>query len=120
MHDDLIRKVEEAIQNTNEWPTKGWKTTFGPRKVEVNNLAAARDLPHTMVNRLEAVAYWVRVENSAVDAAQWGKKALEALKKDDLKEAEDCAYFCMIVEKPIREIAPTWEGVVGAIRTALN
>ena len=120
MHDNLIQEVEAAIKKTKEWATVGWTTTFGTRKTEVNNLAAARELPDTFVYRLEAIAYWERVEKTIPETVSWGEKALAALKAGDLKGADDAASFAMWVEKPIREMAPTWEPAVNAIRAALK
>ncbi len=118
MNENLIKMTETAIQATKDWTVKGWPTTFGPRKTSVNNLETAKKLPHTDVYRLEAIAYWERVKNSADDILVWGERCLASLKKGDVQDAFDAAYFAVFIEKPIREIAPTWEGVMKALMAA--
>lgn len=112
--------AEEAVAKTKAWPTTGWTATFGTRKTEVNNLEAAMGQPNTFVYKLEAIGYWKRVEFVAPEAAAWGEKAVQALKAGDLKGADDAVSYAVWVEKPIREIAPTWEPVLKAIREAAS
>jgi hypothetical protein len=118
MSENIAQLIQTAITASKEWPTKGWDVTFGPRKTPVNNLATAEAFDETFVYRLEAVAYWQRVVRSSGEAAHWGQKALDAFNKGDLADAEDCADFALLIEKPIREKAPVWEPVVKAIRKA--
>jgi hypothetical protein len=100
--------IQKAIQEAQEWPVKGWKMEFGPKRIPVNNLEEANKLSNKFVYRQEALAYWERVAYTSEDVVQWGKKALEALKKGDIKEAKDCLYFAVIIEKPLNDKAPTW------------
>lgn len=116
MSDDIVSMIEKAVAETKAWSTKGWLQKFGSRKVEVTNLQSALDLPDTFVYKLEAVAYWNRVNRSSLEAADWGERALEAARKGNLKDAEDKAYYARFVEHPMREQAPVWGPVFQALQ----
>ncbi|MDH5654726.1 MAG: hypothetical protein OEZ34_02385 [Spirochaetia bacterium] len=116
MSQDLIKAIENAIKETEEWPTKGWKQLFGIRKTEVNSLADAEALDRTFVYKIEAVAYWTNVKNASEEAAEWGKKALEAAKAGNLKDADDKAYYALVLEKPLRSKPVTWDKVYSMLR----
>ncbi len=117
-NEELIKACESALDRTKKWATDGWEMHFGGRQITISSLKEAEELPHNSFNRLEAIAYWKRVQHASEDAALWGQKALDALKKGDLKSADDSVYFCMIVEKPLREITPTWGPVYEGIKAA--
>ncbi len=105
---DLTKTIAAAIAETENWSVEGWKTTFGLRNTEVNCLADAQKLPREFVNRLEAIAYWENVALAAGEATKWGKKALFALEKNDLKDAEDSLYYTLVIERPLRSETTTW------------
>ncbi len=115
MSENIAQLIQNAIAESKAWPTKGWDVTFGFRRTPVTNLEAARALDSTFVYKIEAVAYWERVERASGEAAAWGQKALDAFNKGDLQGADDCAYYALLVEKPIREKSVTWDPVVKAI-----
>lgn len=117
---DMIQMVEGALAKTKNWSTEGWVTNWGTRKTEINNLAEAEATPKEYVYRLEAIAYWKRVKNTSIEAAEWGERCLKALKSGNMVDAVDSAYYAMVVEKPMREKAPTWEPVYHALAAELN
>lgn len=117
---DLKKTIEAAIAETENWPIKGWKTTFGLRNTEVNCLADAQKLPREFVNRLEAIAYWENVALATGEATKWGKKALSALEKDDLKDAEDSLYYTLVIERPLRPETITWNASHKQMKTILQ
>ena len=113
---ELKPSITEAIEKSKVWHTEGWKMTFGPRHVEVNNLEEANNLPRTFNNRLEAVSYWTNVKNVSEEAVEWGERALASLEKNDLRDVEDAVYFAVVIERPILHGAPTWSGVFELMR----
>ena len=120
MLQDLIQKVQKAIEGSSNWAETGWKVTFGPRGTEVSSLQQALELPNTFVYREEAVNYWKQVELTGEDAAASGKKALDALEKNNLNAAEDALYFCQYLEKPFAKDALTWQPLHEAVKKELN
>ncbi len=114
MTDEMIRRVEAAIDASTRWHESGWTATFGLRSVEVKNLKSAEALPKTEVCRDEAVNYWLQVRLAGADTAGWGRKALEALKRGDLMAAEDALYFCRHIEIPFHAQASTWQSLYEA------
>ena len=119
MYDDLIKKTETAIDNSLHWAERGWSVTFGPRQTEINSLQAAEELPETYVYRMEAINYWKQVRLTGHDAGVSGQKALESLKKGDLRDAEDHLYFSQYVEKPFAEFSKTWVKVYEAAKAQM-
>ena len=119
MYDDLIKKTETAIDNSLHWAERGWSVTFGPRQTEINSLQAAEELPETYVYRMEAINYWKQVRLTGHDAGVSGQKALESLKKGDLRDAEDHLYFSQYVEKPFAEFSKTWVKVYEAAKARM-
>ena len=95
MYEDLIKKTEAAIDDSMHWAETGWTVTFGPRQTEINSLQAAEELPETFVYRSEAINYWKQARLTGYDAGVSGLKALESLKKGDLKDEEDHLRFCL-------------------------
>ncbi len=108
MSEDVIYQVEEAIASSEKWAETGWPVTFGPRNVEVSSLKQAQALPKNFVFRLEALNYWNQAKLTGHDAAESGKKALEALKSHNVHAADDALYFCQFLEKPFTEYSKTW------------
>lgn len=108
---ELKSSIREAIEKSKAWHTAGWKTTFGPRHTEVNNLEEANNLPRTFNNRLEAISYWNNVKNASAEVVEWGERALASLEKNDLRDVEDAVYAAVVVERPVLHGAPTWTGV---------
>ncbi|ANT63854.1 MULTISPECIES: hypothetical protein [Prosthecochloris] len=108
MIDDLIRKIEKAVEASENWPEKGWPVTFGPRNIEVPDLKAAEALPREAVYRQEALNYWRQVRLTGGDTAAAGRKALEALRTGRLQAAADALYLCQYLEKPFEGHARTW------------
>jgi len=108
MYEDLIKETEKAIELSMNWAKNGWDVTFGPRHTNVSSLEKAEGLDKTFVYRDEAVNYWKQARLTGYDAGVSGKKALEALKKEDLKSAEDHLYFCQYIEKPFADSSKTW------------
>jgi hypothetical protein len=117
MIDEIIRKVEAAVEASSRWQDTGWPAAFGPRNVEVPNLKAAEALPRTAVYREEAVNYWRQARLTGVDTAAAGGKALEALKRGDLAAADNALYLCQYLEKPFEGHANTWVPLYGEFRT---
>jgi len=108
---ELKSSITEAIAKSQGWHTNGWKTTFGPRNVEVNNLEEAEKLPRTFNNRLEAISYWNNVKNASEEVVEWGNRALASLEKNDMRDVEDSVYCAVVIERPVLHGAPTWYGV---------
>ncbi len=120
MYEKLIGMVEDAVDLSRRWAQSGWKTRFGERGVEACSLSEALDLPPNFVYREEAVDYWTQVQMIGSDAAESGKKAIEALKNGDLKRAEDSVYFSMYIEKPYAPNSKTWKPVYEAVKQEMN
>ena len=119
MYEDLIKKTETAIENSLNWAERGWTATFGPRQTEINSLKAAEELPKTFVYRMEAINYWKQAQLTGHDAGVSGQKALESLKRGDLRDAEDHLYFSQYVEKPFAESSKTWLEVYEAAKAKI-
>ena len=119
MYEELIKKTEAAIDDSMNWAERGWTVSFGPRQTEINSLQEAEELPETFVYRSEAINYWKQVRLTGYDAGISGKKALESLKKGDLKDAEDHLYFAQYVEKPFAESSKTWLNVYAAAKAIM-
>ena len=119
MHEDLIGRIMEAIDRSKEWAEKGWKVTFGRREVEVSSLHQAQRLPQNFVCRKEAVNYWTNVNQTGREAAGYGKKAIAALKRNDIKAAEDAIYFSKYLEKSFADNTRTWKPVHEAVKREL-
>ena len=119
MHEDLIGRIMEAIGKSKEWAEKGWKVTFGRREVEVSSLHQAQSLPQNFVHREEAVNYWTNVDQTGKEAADYGKKAIAALERNDLKAVEDAIYFSKYLEKTFAAHTRTWEPVHEAVKREL-
>ena len=111
MYKELIEKTEKAIELSMNWAKNGWDVSFGPRQTKVNSLEEAEGLDKTFVYRDEAVNYWKQARLTGYDAGISGQKALEALKNEDLKSAEDHLYFCQYIEKPFADSSKTWAGL---------
>ena len=105
---EITAAIEKALQVTKTWAETGWPMTFGKQLRAVNTLTAANALEESFVYRQEAQSYWRRVKEAGGEAATWGERALAALKKGDLKDADDSLYFALYLERPIRGDAPVW------------
>lgn len=108
MFEDFICRVEEAISCSGNWAEKGWPVTFGPRNVAVSSLKEAKSLPVTFLYRQEALNYWNQARLMGNDAADAGKKALDALKNGNMRAAHDALYLSQYIEKPVADNAGTW------------
>ncbi len=120
MIDDFIRKVEEAIDASEQWPSSGWPAVFGYRSVEVPNMKAAEELPRNAVYREEALNYWRQAGLLGRDAAQAGRKALDALREGRLDDADSALYLCQYIEKPFEGHAGTWIPLYESFRSVRN
>uniref|UniRef100_Q3AP74 Uncharacterized protein n=1 Tax=Chlorobium chlorochromatii (strain CaD3) TaxID=340177 RepID=Q3AP74_CHLCH len=116
MIEQLIQQVEAAIVAAEKWAETGWSATFGVRNNEVSSLKQAEALPRNAVYRLEAINYWKQVLLAGEDTARFGRKALEALKDNNLAVANDALYFCQFVEKPFCDFTNTWLPLYEAIQ----
>lgn len=108
MYEEVMRQIEKAIESSEQWAVTGWSAAFGSRQVVVGNLKDAEALPRNAVYRLEAINYWKQVEQTGHDAAEAGRKALDALRNGDECTAADALYFSQYVEKPIAVFSNTW------------
>ena len=108
MYEELIEKTVRAIELSKNWSKTGWDITFGPRQTNIASLEEAEGLDKTFVYRDEAINYWKQARLTGYDAGVSGEKALEALKNEDLKSAEDHLYFCQYIEKPFADFSKTW------------
>ncbi len=105
---EIAGDIENAVQATKRWAETGWPMTFGKLQRSVNTLTEANALEESFVYRLEAQSYWRRVKEAGGEAASWGERALAALRKGDVKDADDSLYFAVYLERPIRGDAPVW------------
>ncbi|NTW57274.1 MAG: hypothetical protein HGB20_09580 [Chlorobiaceae bacterium] len=108
MFEDVISEVLKAVETSKHWAESGWPATFGPRNIAVNTLKDAEALPRNSLIRLEAQNYWKQVQLAGADTSEWGMKALDALKRGDVKSAGDALYFSQYIEKPFSECSKTW------------
>ena len=117
MSKEVINQLKTTIEQVRNWPTAGWKVTFGIRETEVNSLSVAMDMPREFQHRQEAIAYWKNVEDISQHITPYLEAALEALEKGDLKLAEDKSYFANYFEKPLERDTQTcrkvWESIRG-------
>lgn len=108
MNQELIARVQRAVEASEQWAETGWPVTFGPRSEVVANLKAAEALPKTASFRREAQNYWRQARLTGTDAAEWGRKAIRALEAGDEPAALDALYFCRYIEEPFARQARTW------------
>lgn len=106
--EEIAKEIEQALQVTRSWAETGWPMTFGKQLRAVNTITAANALEESFVYRQEAQSYWRRAKEAGGEAATWGERALAAVKKGDLKDADDSLYFALYLERPIRGDAPVW------------
>jgi hypothetical protein len=104
----IATDIEQALHTTRSWAETGWPMTFGKQLRPVHSLAAASALEESFVYRLEAVSYWRRAQEAGGEVATWGERALAAVLKGDLQDADDSLYFAMYLERPLRGEAPVW------------
>lgn len=115
--EDAIKEIESALQKTEKWTQSGWNITFGRRNVEVNNKPDAEKLPFGTAYGLEAQEYWNMVELISKDCVTWGRRAIESLKKGDMRDADDSVYFAMHWEKQIDKSSPTWASAYSKVKS---
>ena len=120
MDKNLEQQLQRAIDRSRQWAIDGWPVTFGDREVVVSSLHQAQSLPANAVHRLVAVDYWRNVGQVGHEAATWGKRALHHLAENDLKAAEDAAYFACYLERPLAQHTMTWEQVHELLKKALR
>ncbi|MEC9487198.1 MAG: hypothetical protein UMU76_06840 [Prosthecochloris sp.] len=116
MIDDLISRVEQAVDAAERWPDTGWPVRFGQRMEEVANLEAAEQLPRTAVYREEALNYWRQARLLGQDTAAAGRRALQALREGRLHDAANALYLCQYLEQPLSAQAGTWVPVYKEFR----
>ncbi len=117
--DELLKHLDEAIERAVGWPVTGWPMTFGGRGQSVDNLEAARNMPPTFHNRLEALAYWQDVAEVSRETVAQGTKARAALEKGGPGAAYNALYFARHLEKRLTATTPTWGPVTDLVATAL-
>ena len=116
MFEDMIPRVEEAVEHSRKWAENGWSMGFGPKSAPVNSLKEAEALPVSFIYREEAVNYWRQVRLMGNDAADSGEKALEALKKGDIDAAEKALYLSVYIERPYEMYASGWKSLYDALK----
>lgn len=117
---ELAKDIEKALTASRSWAETGWPMTFGKQQRRVNTIKEANALEESFVYRLEAIAYWGRAKEAGGEAATWGERALKALEKGDLKDADDSLYFAMYLERPVRGDAPVWGPVYKKFKQHLS
>lgn len=120
MDKDLIDHTQKVIDQSLKWAGKGWHMTFGRREIVVSSLHQAINLPGHFAYREEAEDYWYQVEQTGREAASYGRKAIDALKVNDLKSAEDLVYQALYLERPYADNSATWKPVHDALVIALS
>ncbi|MDH5560650.1 MAG: hypothetical protein OEY59_07320 [Deltaproteobacteria bacterium] len=118
MKQEIKQEIAESLKKATNWTQEGWKTTFGPKNIEVNSLKQAQDLPKQFAYKLEAVDYWKTVGIIAKEVTLWLEKALVSFDKGDFKAVEDQVYFAKYVEKPYERVANTCKPLLDKIRQA--
>lgn len=118
MSQELIQEIEKAVESSKHWGEKGWELKFGPRQYPVNNLAEAEALKHGHAFKDEAVAYWKRAQQCGEECAEYGERAIEALKKGDMRAADDALYYAMFMEKFYEKQTRTWKPLYDKIKVA--
>jgi len=115
MYEDLIGRVEKAIEASDRWAETGWPIAFGSRNVPCPLSKRPKPLPRTALFRREAINYWKQVRLTGADAAASGRKAAAALKRGDLEMAIGALYFCRYQEAPFASSANTWTKLYDAV-----
>lgn len=118
MSQDLIQEIKQAIETSNKWAETGWEMKFGPRNESVNSLKDAEALPHGHAFKMEAIAYWIRVKQAGEECSEYGKKAIEALEKNNVKAADDALYYAHFVEKFYEKQTQTWTPIYNKVKVA--
>lgn len=119
MGNDLIAKIERAIESSRSWASVGWEMRWGMRQEPVSSLPAALSEPETSVHRYEALNYWRDVEEMGAECAEYGLKALEAARAGEMEKVVDALYYAKYVEKRINKQTPTWGDSYEAARSSL-
>ena len=109
MFEDMIPRMEEAVQNSRKWAENGWQMGFGPKSAPVNNLKEAEALPRSFIYREESVNYWRQIRLMGNDAADAGASAIEALKNGDIDAAEKALYLASYIERPYESYTCEWK-----------
>lgn len=116
MFEDIIPRVEEAVEHSRKWAENGWGMGFGPKNAPVNSLKEAESLPVSFIYREEAVNYWRQIRLMGNDAADSGEKAVEALKNGDIDAAEKALYLSSYIERPCENYTSTWKSLYEALK----
>jgi hypothetical protein len=106
--DDITKEIRSTAEGSRRWAEDGWPMTFGRPGRAVSSLGDANALEEAFVNRIEAVAYWRRVEEAGTEAATWAERAAAALDRGDIADADDSLYFALFLERPLRSTTPVW------------
>ena len=116
MFEDMIPRIEEAVERSRKWAEHGWNMGFGPKNAAVVSLEEAEALPVSFIYREESVNYWRQVQLMGNDAADSGEKALDALKKGDIDAAEKALYLSAYIERPYEMYTSDWKSLYGALK----
>lgn len=116
MFEDMIPRIEDAVERSRKWAENGWNMGFGPKNVAVVSLKEAEALPVSFIYREESVNYWRQVQLMGNDAADSGEKALDALKKGDIDAAEKALYLSAYIERPYEMYTSDWKSLYDALK----
>ncbi len=116
MFEDMIPRVEDAVQNSRKWAENGWQMGFGPKRAPVNCLKDAEALPRSFIYREESVNYWRQIRLMGNDAADAGEQAIEALKNGDIDAAEKALYLASYIERPYEMYTSDWKSLYEAVK----
>ena len=116
MFEDIIPRIEEAVERSRKWAANGWNMGFGPKNAAVTCLKEAEALPVSFIYREESVNYWRQIRLMGNDAADSGEKAIEALKKGDIDAAEKALYLSAYIERPYEMYTSDWKALYDAIK----
>ena len=116
MFEDMIPRIEEAVERSRKWAENGWNMGFGPKNAAVVSLKEAEALSVSFIYREESVNYWRQIQLMGNDAADSGEKALDALKKGDIDAAEKALYLSAYIERPYEMYTSDWKSLYDALK----
>ncbi len=120
MFEDIIPRIEEAVESSRKWAENGWNMGFGPKSVAVTTLKEAEALPVSFIYREDSVNYWRQVQLMGNDAADSGEKAVEALKNGDIDAAEKALYLSSYIERPCEQYTSAWKSLYEAVKEKME
>ena len=113
--DQQIKLIQSAIDEADNWATKGWPCKFGIHQTPISSLGEAQDAKESVHNRQEALAFWVMIDRTGKEAVECGRKAVEALNAGDMRIARGQVFFAMHKERMLLERTTTWGPVFKAM-----